>query len=253
MPFCPESLLSGVETAPVVGEKMTYRRRFSVPDSWAGRRILLHFGAVMRDTVVLINGAEVCRHENGYLPFSADVTDALRPGVNELAVEVVNDLDPRFPWGKQKVNRGGMWYTPCSGIWQTAWLEPVPEQHVRALRIKTGADWAEIMAEGVREGEIALEGRRWPLRDGSARIELENPRLWSPEDPWLYRFTLTSGDDRVRSYFALRTLTTETTASRGSASTGSPTFSTACWTRATGATDSIPRRPLWPLNRTSWP
>ena len=210
VPFCPESLLSGVETAPPIGVKMTYRRAFSIPVSWTGRRVLLQFGAVMRETVVFVNGVEVCRHDNGYLPFSADITEVLRPGENELSVEVVNDLDPRYPWGKQKVQRGGMWYTPCSGIWQTVWLEPVPENHIRGLRVETGADWAEITAEGVRDGQIELEGQTYPLKDGKAHIVLSDPHLWSPEDPHLYGFTLTGGEDRIRSYFALRTLTTET-------------------------------------------
>ena len=210
VPFCPESLLSGVIGVPKIGYEMVYRRSFTVPDSWRGRRVLLHFGAVMREAIVLVNKEELCRHENGYLPFSVDVTDALREGDNELTVAVTNDLDPRHPYGKQKIRRGGMWYTPCSGIWQTVWLEPVPQEYIRALRITNGADWAEIEAEGVSEGVIALEGREYPLLDGKARITLEEPRLWSPEDPYLYRFTLTSGEDRVSSYFALRTLTTET-------------------------------------------
>ncbi len=211
VPFCPESLLSGVAEPPRIGERMTYCRSFSVPEAWEGKRVLLHFGAVMRDAVVSVNGHELCRNQNGYLPFSAEVTEVLRPGENELCVTVVNDLDPRFPWGKQRVERGGMWYTPCSGIWQTVWLEPVPETYVRSLRITCGADWAEIEADGVQDGEITLTGgQTFPLRDGRARIEPEAPRLWSPEDPYLYHFTLQSGEDRVNSYFALRTLTTET-------------------------------------------
>ena len=211
VPFCPESLLSGVSEPPQIGTKMTFIRGFRVPEAWAGKRVLLHFGAVMRDAVVSVNGKALCRHENGYLPFTLDITEALVPGENLLSVLAVNDLDPRYPWGKQRVKRGGMWYTPCSGIWQTVWLEPVPERYVRSLSIRNGADWAEIEAEGVSEGEIVLDcGIAVPLRDGRARIELSDAHPWSPEDPYLYYFTLTGGEDRVRSYFALRTLTTET-------------------------------------------
>ena len=209
VPFCPESLLSGVRQTPAIGEEMLYRRHFAVPESWNGRRILLHFGAVMRDAAVLINGQPLRHHENGYLPFSVDITDALRPGQNELCVRIRNDLDPRFPWGKQRVKRGGMWYTPCSGIWQTVWLEPVPETYIRSLGIECGADWVEISADGISDGMITLEGRAYPLSNGKARISLSNPHLWSPEDPYLYSFALTSGDDRIESYFALRTLSTE--------------------------------------------
>ena len=210
VPFCAESLLSGLKTPPATGDRLEYRRCFSVPDTWRGKRVLLHFGAVMRDAVVTVNGRELLRHENGYLPFSADITDKLRPGENELCVQVVNDLDRRYPWGKQSRKRGGMWYTPCSGIWQTVWLEPVPERFIEGLRIQSGADWVEIEAEHVQDGVIELDGQSYPLHDGRARLTICDPRLWSPEDPYLYRFSLTSGADRVRSYFALRTLTTET-------------------------------------------
>ena len=210
VPFCPESLLSGVERAPLIGEQMIYRRSFSIPDPWAGRRILLHFGAVMRDAQILVNGQSVCRHENGYLPFSADITDALLSGENELCIRVRNDLDPRFPWGKQRVKRGGMWYTPCSGIWQSVWLEPVPEAYIHSLAITCSTDWVEIRTEGVSDGVVTLEGVDYPFSDGKVKISLSDPQLWTPDDPHLYPFSLTSGDDRIESYFALRTLSAET-------------------------------------------
>ena len=210
VPFCPESLLSGVETPPEIGERMEYRRSFSLPESWEGMRVLLHFGAVSREAVVSVNGQALCRHENGYLPFSADITEVLHEGENELRLSVVNDLSPRYPLGKQSKNRGGMWYTPCSGIWQTVWVEPVPEQHIKALHLSCGADFCELEAEGVSEGVVSLEGREYPLKGGRVRIEPEKPHLWSPEDPHLYRFTLKAGEDEVESYFALRVLSTET-------------------------------------------
>ena len=212
VPFCPESLLSGVEAPPEIGpgREMVYRRSFAVPPEWAGRRVLLHFGAVMSRAAVQVNGEELCRHENGYLPFTADITEALREGKNELTVTVTNELDHKLPWGKQRLDRGGMWYTPCSGIWQTVWMEPVPEQHVRALHIRTGEDWAEIAAEGAEEGEVLFDGRAYSLENGTARIPVEDPQLWSPENPRLYNFTLQSGEDKVDSYFALRTLSIET-------------------------------------------
>ena len=210
VPFCPESLLSGV-TPPRIGPgyEMRYRRRFTVPEAWAGRRVLLHFGAVMSRAVVLVNNEELCRHENGYLPFTVDVTEALRPGQNELTVAVTNELDHKLPWGKQRLDRGGMWYTPCSGIWQTVWLEPVPESYIQGLCIRTGADWVQVRAEGVLEGRLRFQGRDWPLVNGAVRVPVASPRLWCPEDPHLYRFELLAGEDRVESYFALRTLSIE--------------------------------------------
>ncbi len=210
VPFCVESLLSEVGQKPETGEELHYRRFFSLPEEWRGLRILLHFGAVMRRASVCVNGKKVAESESGFLPFSADITDALREGENELCVAVVNDLDSRFPYGKQSRKRGGMWYTPCSGIWQTVWLEPVPEQHIRSLQINNGADWVEIKAEGVRSGAVLFDGQEYELLNGTARIEIRDPHMWSPDDPFLYPFSLVSGEDSVTSYFALRTLSTET-------------------------------------------
>ena len=206
VPFCAESLLSGLDEAPPPGTRLEYRRRFTLPEGWAGKRLLLHLGAVMREAAVVVNGRELCRHQNGYLPFTADVTDAVRPGENELQIRAVNDLSHKYPWGKQSRKRGGMWYTPCSGIWQTVWLEPVPERYIRSLTVRTEEDRAEIEAEGVREGTVLFGGARIPLVDGKASVRVASPVLWSPEDPHLYPFTLVSGEDRVESYFALRTL-----------------------------------------------
>ena len=206
VPFCAESLLAGLEDAPEIGDVLIYRRNFTLPDHWQGRRIILHFGAVSRFAVVSVNGQEVCMNENAYLAFSADVTGALRHGENELQVRVINDLTHERPWGKQRVDRGGMWYTPCSGIWQTVWMEPVPEQYIRKLKFRCGSDWAEIYTDGVTEGILELEGRQYRLENGMVRIAFDNPQLWSPETPYLYEFCLTSGEDRVKSYFALRTL-----------------------------------------------
>ena len=210
VPFCPESLLSGYHGPIQYGAEMVYQRTFTLPDHWAGKRILLHFGAVSRDVTVSLNGTVLGRHDNGYLPFTIDLTDALLPGENTLTVTAVHDLSHRHPWGKQQEKRGGMWYTPVSGIWQTVWLEPVPDAYIRRLQIQTGAEYVEIRAEGVSQGTVSLEGQTYPLQNGSVRIHMEHPRLWSPEHPHLYPFTLTSGEDSVTSYFALRTLSIAT-------------------------------------------
>lgn len=206
VPFCPESLLSGLSLKMEYGREMVYSRRFTLPGEWQGNRILLHFGAVSRKAVIRVNGTEAASHGESYLPFCADITDLVRPGENELSVTAVNDLSHRHPWGKQKENRGGMWYTPVSGIWQTVWLEPVPQQFIRSLAVRTGPDYAEITVEGVAEGTVELGGAQYSLAGGKARIRIADPVLWCPENPHLYRFSVSSGTDRVESYFALRTL-----------------------------------------------
>ncbi len=206
VPFCPESLLSGLDAKMRYGRKMTYSRRFTLPAEWRGRRILLHFGAVSRTAEVRVNGKEAAVHAESYLPFSADITDLVRDGENEIAVDAVNDVSHRHPWGKQKIRRGGMWYTPVSGIWQTVWLEPVPERYIRGLVIRTDGDTAEITAEGAEDGTAELDGVRYRMAGGKVRITVKNPVYWCPENPHLYRFTAEAGEDRVESYFALRTL-----------------------------------------------
>ena len=210
VPFCAESLLSGAGQHPEKDDVLLYRRILSVPASWQGKHILLHFGAVSRETKVLLNGREVCRHENGYLPFTADITGFLTGNENTLEVQVSNDLSAKYPWGKQSRKRGGMWYTPCSGIWQTVWMEPVPDRYVRALHIHTAGDTVDIRAEGIQSGKVLFNGKEYPLTGGSARLTVDHPEFWSPENPHLYSFSVLSGDDCIESYFALRTLTTET-------------------------------------------
>ena len=118
VPFCPESLLSGFLGRLRYGETLRYSRRFTLPAGWINRRVLLHFGAVSRVCEVFLNGKRLGSHDNAYLPFSFDASEALLPGENLLELSVVNDLSPRSPIGKQREKRGGMWYTPVSGVWQ---------------------------------------------------------------------------------------------------------------------------------------
>lgn len=209
VPFCPESLLSGLEVKMEYGREMVYSRCFTLPAEWQGMRILLHFGAVSRKAVIRVNGTEAASGEESYLPICADITGLVRPGENEVSVTAVNDLSHRHPWGKQKENRGGMWYTPVSGIWQTVWLEPVPQQYIRSLEVRTGQDYADITVDGVTEGTVELEGAEYALTGGKAKVEIKDPVLWCPENPHLYRFSVIAGEDRAESYFALRTLSVE--------------------------------------------
>ena len=210
VPFCPESLLSGLDGFSDYGREMIYRRSFTIPADWKRDRILLHFGAVSRHAEVWVNKKKVCTHENGYLPFSADITDYIREAENELQVHAVNDISPKHPWGKQKIKRGGMWYTPVSGIWQTVWLEPVPEDHIQGLRIQTHGNNVTITADGSADGVVTLDGQEYRMEQGSAVFSIDDPVFWTPEQPYLYHFSVTCGEDHVDSYFALRDLSVGT-------------------------------------------
>lgn len=218
VPFCPESKLSGIGRRIAKGDIMIYERGFALPDDWKGRRILLHFGAVDQIADVSVNGTECAHHEGGYLSFACDVTECVKFGsINTLRVAVRDDLDHRYPWGKQKADNGGMWYTPVSGIWQSVWMEAVPDEHIGHLKIDTGFDWVEIRAYGVQSGRISLLGDSYQMipdeesgdKCVSIHIDIHYPHLWTPENPYLYEFEIEAESDRVQSYFALRTLTIE--------------------------------------------
>ena len=210
VPFCPESQLSGVETHFPDGSVITYRRSFTLPENFNRGRVLLHFGAVDQIAEVYVNQKPVGTHVGGYESFCFDITDALE-AENALEVRVIDDLrDHIFPYGKQVLKRGGMWYTPVSGIWQTVWLESVPNNYVNSLDIQVTLTTATVTITPALSGKIVCNGKEYPLIDGKAVIKPEDPHPWTPEDPYLYDFTLTAGEDAIESYFALRTLETKT-------------------------------------------
>ena len=210
VPFCPESQLSGVQKHFPEGCDLTYRRKFTLPEGFAQKRVLLHIGAADQVAEVYVNQVKVGSHAGGYEAFCLDITDALREE-NELVVICRDDLqDQTFPYGKQvqPKKRGGMWYTPVSGIWQTVWLESVPETYIQKLNIENRGYSVTISAEPPVDGRITVPGLgTFPL---GSTITPENPRLWTPEDPFLYDFTVEAGEDRVESYFAIRSLDIQT-------------------------------------------
>ena len=206
VPFCPESPLSGIHTNITPGSWLYYRRSFTLPEGFRKDRVLLHMGAADQTAKIYVNQKLLATHTGGYEAFSVDITDALREE-NEIVIAVFDDLrDTTLPYGKQCLKRGGMWYTPVSGIWQTVWLESVPEQYIESLDIQVTLDSATITVTPALSGKILLEDKEYPLIDGKAVITPENPRHWSPEDPYLYHFTVETDTDRVESYFALRTI-----------------------------------------------
>ncbi len=210
VPFCPESLLSGIGEMMTPGASLWYRRTFTLPEGFCKDRVLLHIGAADQIAYVYLNGGFVGEHTGGYDPFTIDITDHLQ-GENTLEIQVVDNLpDTTLPYGKQCYKRGGMWYTSVSGIWQSVWLESVPDRYITSLTAVTDTDCVHILAEGVTDGVVTVttpEGNLLvPLQDGEAVVELAEPRLWSPEDPYLYEYTVTCGEDEVRSYFAVRHL-----------------------------------------------
>lgn len=205
VPYCPESALSGICETVKPGTPIFYKRSFSLPENFNQGRIILHFGAVDCHCELSLNSKKIGTHSGGYDAFSFDVTEHTAQE-NLLEIKAWDDLDGAYPYGKQKVKRGGMWYTPVTGIWQTVWIESVPEKYVEKLDIDVDRQGATITVTPSLDGAILCEGKEYSLQNGKARIEPENPKSWSPENPRLYRFTLVTGEDAVESYFALRTL-----------------------------------------------
>ena len=229
VPFPVESALSGVKKPLTAQQALWYRRMFSAGDLSAGHRLLLHFGAVDWEAVVWVNGIRVGMHRGGYAGFSFDITEHLKPGVeNELVVRV---WDPTgtdgSARGKQKLESmakpEGYWYTPCSGIWQTAWLEPVPAKRISALRVTPDLDAASLLIRaevgGAPEGAAVTviardaQGREAGRASGPPgaplAVKLTEPHPWSPDDPHLYDLIVTlsvagQSVDEVRSYAGLR-------------------------------------------------
>ncbi len=213
VPFPPQSLLSGYKQK--VGSRLTYTRTFELPDGFMKSRLLLHFGAVDQIAQVYVNGVEVGSHKGGYLPFTLDITDAYHEGRNQLMVKVTDTLSAKYPYGKQRKSRGEMWYTPVSGIWQSVWLESVPEHYVEKIRITpdlTGIDLEVDTKAPEYDVTITTEAGeiRKTFQDKKVRIDLReegiDPVLWTPDHPHLYDLHIQAGEDRVESYFGLRTV-----------------------------------------------
>lgn len=209
IPFPPQSELSGYDQ--IVGDYLTYRKSFLIPDDFLLSKVLLHFGAVDEVADVYVNGIHVGKHEGGYLPFSFDITSAVkREKINELRVEVTDSLSRIYPYGKQCKKRGGMWYTPISGIWQSVWIENVPDYYIEEIKLTPSLNELEITVFGIEtgfkvlvydEGELIVEKS---FKDNTGRIQIENPVLWDVNHPHLYDMRVEAGEDIIESYFALR-------------------------------------------------
>lgn len=208
VPFPLESRLSGVNFNKETNDLLIYTK--TVMYNPIEKEVLLHFGAVDQECKVYINNELVGENIGGYLPFSFNVTKYLKRGENLIKVEVKDTLNLDLAYGKQRKKRGGMWYTETSGIWQTVWLEEVCENHIQGIKVTPDLTGFDITVDGdENEKTLYINGKKYTFSGDNARIEIENPINWTPENPRLYDFTLISGADEIKSYTALRTVSVD--------------------------------------------
>lgn len=207
VPFSPESEMSGFDHITGPDETLIYSTHISLPFSFdkEKERIFLHFGAVDYEAKVYIDGREVAEHRGGYLPFSMEID---KP-IFDLEVRVTDPSDTKEQErGKQRIKRGGIWYTPQSGIWQSVWAEKTPKDYIKGIKITPDLSGFSVIVDKEGKGDctLTLSDKTYPLKEGKeTRIDIHSPSLWSPEDPHLYYFSITFSSDTVYSYVGLRT------------------------------------------------
>ena len=224
VPYAPESRLSGVEHVLQPDEKLWYRRTFLVSHN-EDEVVHLHFGAVDFSCEVWVNGQEVGEHWGGFLPFSFDITRYLVEGENELVLACVDATEAEMHQkGKQRLEPGGIWYTSISGIWQTVWLEVLPKQHIRNLKLTPNLDASNLLvevslSEGMDPTQVELEAiasfegqevaHESITSSSQLLLNIPDPKKWHPDHPYLYDLTLRLKVDgvvvdEVGSYFGMR-------------------------------------------------
>ena len=219
VPFPVGSLLSEVKDNLNVGEIIYYRKIFSFSNFKNQGKIIINFGAVDQICEVFINKISVGIHEGGYTPFSFDISKNIKfDKPNEIIVKVIDNLDEKGEsFGKQYKYRGNIWYTPLSGIWQTVWIESVPETYLKSVKIKPLYDENSVEFIPDIEGEKNLKGKIQIFDENGLLIKESNLKneknivklpkdfkSWSPENPYLYNVLYTYGNDKVKSYFGMR-------------------------------------------------
>ncbi len=208
VPFVPQSELADCAAQVKIGDTLFYRKSFTLPKGFVNNRVILNFGAVDNHTTVYLNNQKIGENIGGYNRFSFDVTQFLQD-TNTLVVKVTDTLDGILPYGKQRKKRGGMWYTAVSGIWQSVWLESVPQVYIKHINIATKANEVDFLIDGAQNGLVYIMPSQEPVAhivNGKASVKIENPQYWTPETPHIYNVKIVCGEDTVESYFALRDL-----------------------------------------------
>ncbi|MBQ7148670.1 MAG: glycoside hydrolase family 2 [Pseudobutyrivibrio sp.] len=220
VPFSPEAPLSGTDRHTLLSdESLEYTKHFNIVKVKRGKRLILHFGAVDQVAHVVLNGINIGMHEGGYTSFSFDISDYVVEGENELKVKVRDYTDQvGYARGKQAIEPSGMWYSAQSGIWQTVWMEWVPDVYVVSMRMRPDIDnncLDLVLKVSEMKGQVKIQSSNPDLiRDVKVeeikddklhvKVRLKEYKLWTPEEPNLYFITVEYGKDTFSSYFAMR-------------------------------------------------
>lgn len=221
VPSCLESGLSGLQGSAGSTFYSWLSTNFTVPKDWDGDRVLLNFGAVDNEATVFVNGQQAAFHRGGYFEFTVDVTKYINSDSdNELLVFVYDPTDTQgtmAPLGKQTLNPSHIFYTPCSGIWQSVWLESAPAEHISRLDVAANMDGevtVTVHSESGKDASVDIKvlngDEEIASHSGTANQEfsftVDDVKVWSPDTPNLYNLTVTLGKDKVSSYTGFRTV-----------------------------------------------
>ena len=215
VPFSPESIKSGVNRFVNPTDYLFYKKEIVFPTNFIKDILIIHFGAVDQICDVYFNDKLVIHHEGGYLPFSFSVNkkDVKSKNVLKLRVKDYSDTS-YYSRGKQRLERGGIWYSPQSGIYMPIWCESVYEEYIESIKLTPDIDnnVINVMVKSAsKEVSLYLEDKEYKLKSNvNESIRIENPHLWSPEDPYLYEIRLKNKHDEIKSYFAMRKFSTTT-------------------------------------------
>ena len=232
VPFSIESPLSGVQKSLKPGMTLFYNKKINLNTITNRGRYILNFGAVDQETDVYINGKHVGNHKGGYLGFSIDITNSIKSLTNtsevDLMVKVIDNLKENGEaYGKQSNPRGNIYYIPTGGIWQTVWIESVPINYLKNIKMTPfyDEDLVEFEPECIiednniknnvikyfitdKEGKSIINGEISVNK--KSLVSLPKPiKSWTPEEPNLYNIKFIFGEDTVYSYFAMRKFSIE--------------------------------------------
>ena len=209
VPYSPEVEESGVNKQVMPDDYLFYRLKTTIPSDFIKDKVILHFGAVDQIAEVFINGQFAIKHIGGFLPFSLDIKPFLKDENLEIVLRVVDTTNTSYhSSGKQSLKPEGIWYKAQSGIYMPVWMESVKNGYIESLKITPNIDENTITVRfksEIKEAKLKLNYKVYDVEaDKDNVIEIENPKLWSPESPTLYEFTLSNKVDEVSSYFAMR-------------------------------------------------